>query len=186
MAELKPIGKDQSTSDNPKFGFNFRGVDQVYDALMPLMAKHGVFSVPEVLDQRSEERKSSKGGNLIYRILTIKYTFYASDGSSVSAVVVGEGMDSGDKAANKAMSVGHKYAFFQVFCIATKEVEDPDREQHGSSEQIYEDRETQREVLCMHFRKYDVLDSSTRTRIVGLVMGQPYSKWESIVQENAK
>jgi hypothetical protein len=37
-------------------------------------------------------------------------------------------MDSGDKAANKAMSVAHKYALLQALCIPTEEMADPDRE----------------------------------------------------------
>jgi len=39
--------------------------------------------------------------------------------------VYGEGMDSGDKAYNKAMSIGLKYACFQTFMIPTASV-DPD------------------------------------------------------------
>ena len=35
-------------------------------------------------------------------------------------------MDSGDKATNKAMSIAFKYACFQVFCIPTEEMRDPD------------------------------------------------------------
>ena len=61
-------------------------------------------------------------------MLKVRYTFYAEDGTSVSAVVIGEGMDSGDKASNKAMAIAMKYAFFQVFCIPTEEMKDPDAE----------------------------------------------------------
>ena len=39
-------------------------------------------------------------------------------------------MDSGDKATNKAMSIAFKYACFQVFCIPTEEMIDPDAECH--------------------------------------------------------
>ena len=39
-------------------------------------------------------------------------------------------MDSGDKATNKAMSIAFKYACFQVFCIPTEEMIDPDSECH--------------------------------------------------------
>ena len=72
---------------------------------------------------------SQKGGTLIYSICRIKYTFYAEDGSNVSAVVIGEGMDSGDKATNKAMSIAFKYACFQVFCIPTEEMKDKNKVQ---------------------------------------------------------
>ena len=37
-------------------------------------------------------------------------------------------MDSGDKATNKAMAIAMKYALFQVFCIPTDEMKDPDGE----------------------------------------------------------
>lgn len=37
-------------------------------------------------------------------------------------------MDSGDKATNKAMAIAFKYACFQVFCIPTEEMKDPDAE----------------------------------------------------------
>ena len=52
--------------------------------------------------------------------------FRSEDGSNVSAVVIGEGMDTGDKATNKAMAIAFKYACFQVFCIPTEEMQDPD------------------------------------------------------------
>ena len=108
----------------------YRGIDDVMNALQPLLAKYHIFVVPEVLEQQREERQTARGGLLLYSICRVKYTFYAEDGSSVSAVVIGEGMDSGDKATNKAMSVAFKYACFQVFCIPTEEMKDPDAETH--------------------------------------------------------
>ena len=83
-----------------------------------------------MIDQKREERQTNRGGNLIYSVCTVRYTFYAKDGSSVQCVVVGEGMDSGDKATNKAMSIAFKYACFQVFCIPTEEMKDPDTQGH--------------------------------------------------------
>ena len=108
----------------------FRGIDAVMNALNPAMIKNGIFVVPEILEQIREERTSEKGKLLIYSICKIRFTFYAQDGSSLSAVVIGEGMDGGDKATNKAMSIAFKYACFQVFCIPTEEMRDPDAEIH--------------------------------------------------------
>ena len=127
MGEIGAVGK---TSKNQQQGFMFRGIDAVMNAINPALVKHHLFIVPEILEQTREERTSSKGGLLIYSICKIKYTFYAEDGSSVSAVVIGEGMDSGDKATNKAMSIAFKYACFQVFCIPTEEMVDHDAECH--------------------------------------------------------
>ena len=46
-------------------------------------------------------------------------------------------MDSGDKATNKAMSIAFKYACFQVFCIPTEEMKDPDSDTPDPSAPIY-------------------------------------------------
>lgn len=125
MADIGAIGK---TSFNPQQKFNYRGIDAVMNGLHPVMQKYGLFCSPEVLKQEREERMTNNGGMLKYSILTMKYTVYAPDGSSVCATVIGEGMDSGDKASNKAMSVAFKYAMFQLFCIPTEEMVDPDAE----------------------------------------------------------
>lgn len=138
MRDISAVGKD---SVNQTQGFKYRGIDAVMNALYPVMSKYGLFVTPEVLEQTREERTTTKNvwdkdqkkyvekkSTLLYSILKIKYTMYAPDGSSVSCVVVGEGMDSGDKASNKALAVGLKYACFQMFMIPTEEFVDPDSE----------------------------------------------------------
>ena len=118
MSELGAITKNKR---NQQQGFSYRGVDDVMNALNPLMVKNKLFCVPKVLKNEREERQTSRGSNLLYSIVTMEYTLYAEDGSSVSAVVIGEGMDSGDKASNKAMAIAYKYAMFQIFSIPTEE-----------------------------------------------------------------
>jgi hypothetical protein len=54
----------------------------------------------------------------------------AEDGSKHTVVTVGEAMDSGDKASNKAMSAAYKYAAFQTFCIPTEGDNDADSTTH--------------------------------------------------------
>lgn len=125
MADCPAIAKSQK---NIQQNFMYRGIDVVMNVLQPLFIKHRIFSVPEVLDTLREERQTKSGGNLIYTVLKVKYTFYAEDGSSVSAIVQGEGMDSADKSSNKAMSVAYKYACFQVLNIPTEEMKDPESE----------------------------------------------------------
>ena len=127
---MSEIGAISKAKKNQQQGFMYRGVDDVMNALQPLMVKHGIFIVPEVLEQSREDRTSAKGNSLLYSVCKIKYTFFADDGSSVTAITIGEGMDSGDKASNKAMAVAFKYACFQVFCIPTEEMKDPDAESH--------------------------------------------------------
>lgn len=127
MSDIGAVGK---TSKNTTQGFMFRGIDAVMNAINPALVKNKLFIVPDILEQTREERQTTKGGTLIYSICKVKYTFYAEDGSSITCTVIGEGMDSGDKATNKAMSIAFKYACFQVFCIPTEEMVDADKESH--------------------------------------------------------
>lgn len=134
MEDVGYVGKD---SKNQQQGFKYRSIDAVMNALNPAMIKNKIFCVPEVLEQTREERTTSKGSNLIYSICRMRYRFFAVDGSYVDAVVVGESMDSGDKATNKAMAIAFKYACFQTFCIPTESLmDDPDAtipEQNGKN-----------------------------------------------------
>lgn len=127
MEEIGAVGKNDV---NKTQGFKYRGIDAVMNSINPALVNNHIFIVPEVLEQTREERKSIKGATLIYSVCKIKYTFFAEDGSSITAVTIGEGMDSGDKATNKAMAIAFKYACFQVFCIPTEEMQDPDSESH--------------------------------------------------------
>lgn len=122
LADVEAIGK---TRKNQQQGFNFRGIDDVYNAIHPLFAKHKVFPTCRILDVRTEERTTKSGGALYVCIIKAEYTLWAMDGSSVKTEVVGEGSDSGDKSHNKAMSAAYKYAIFQLLCIPT-EAQDAD------------------------------------------------------------
>lgn len=134
MEEIGAIGKN---SRNGQQNFMYRGIDDVMNALNPAFINHKLFMVPEVVSQTREERQTANGKNLIYSVLSVKYTFYAEDGSSIYTIVPGEGMDSGDKASNKAMSAALKYACFQTFCIPTEEMKDPDAETPPPSTPVY-------------------------------------------------
>jgi len=149
MKEVGHIAKSRTASMGSGGNYNFRGVDDAYAALQLVMAKHGVFTVPVVLEERCEERQSSNGRALFYRILKMRFTFFASDGSSIEAVMIGEGLDSGDKAANKAMSVAHKYALLQVFLIPTSEAKDPENDNHEVQSKNYTDQDFSKRIQAM-------------------------------------
>lgn len=145
MEDIGAVGKNDI---NKTQGFKYRGIDAVMNALSPAMVKHKVFCVPELLDQTREERRTAKGNSLIYSICRMRYRFYTTDGSHIEAVTVGEGMDSGDKATNKAMAIAFKYACFQTFCIPTEELmDDPDKESPEASEKKKEARKIKQEPV---------------------------------------
>jgi len=126
MADVGPITKGR---ENTHFKYSFRGIDDLYNAIQPALIKHGVTVTPSVLDVSHWELEG-KSGPMFRIVAKVAFTFTAvSDGSVSVAVTLGEGLDSGDKACNKAMSAAIKYAFIQSLCIPTEGLsEDSDSE----------------------------------------------------------
>ena len=108
--------------------YNFRGIDDVYNALNPLLGKHKICSVPEVLSCERTSTTNSNGKQVVHAQIMLKMTYYAQDGSSVSAVIPAEGLDYSDKAINKAISAAVKYAHFVTFSIPTEASADSEQD----------------------------------------------------------
>jgi len=130
QAALSAQGIAKNKRNTQGTGYNFRGIDDVYNALAPELAKNGLVVIPRVMSRDAVERTSRQGGALFYITVDVEFDFVSSeDGSKHTARTFGEAMDSGDKATNKAMSAAFKYAMFQTFCIPT-EAQDADAETH--------------------------------------------------------
>jgi len=122
------ISKDRS---NQQQGYKFRGIDDVYNALSPLLAKHGLCILPRCTERVCVERINAKGTALFYVTVGVEFDFVsAEDGSKHTVKTYGEAMDSGDKATNKAMSAAYKYAAMQAFSIPTEADNDADAHTH--------------------------------------------------------
>ena len=121
-------------------GYKFRGIDDVYNAMAPILAEHKLCVLPKVTDRQVTERINKHGTALFYVTVHMDFTLVSGeDGSSHIISTIGEAMDSGDKATNKAMSAAYKYALMQAFCIPTEGDND-------SESQTHEVRPTQQEV----------------------------------------
>lgn len=130
QGELAKEGISKSRK-NTQQGYNFRGIDDVYNVLSPLLAKHGLCILPRILTRGVTERETQKGGVLFYVVVEAEFDFVcAEDGSAHTVRTFGEAMDSGDKATNKAMSAAYKYAAFQAFAIPTEGDNDADASTH--------------------------------------------------------
>jgi hypothetical protein len=117
--------------NNQQQGYKFRGIDDVYNALAPVLAENELVILPRVLSREVTERTTSKGGNLFYVVVEAEFDIVAaSDGSKHTIKTYGEAMDSADKATNKAMSAAYKYAAMQTFCIPTEGDNDADAQTH--------------------------------------------------------
>lgn len=127
-AAKEGIAKDRN---NAQQGYKFRGIDDVYNALAPILSRNGLLMLPNVLSRSVVERQTQKGGTLFYTTVEAEFTLVsAEDGSSHVIKTYGEAMDSGDKSTNKAMSAAYKYAAMQAFCIPTQGDNDADAETH--------------------------------------------------------
>lgn len=128
MGEIGAIAKDRK---NQQQGFAYRGIDDVYNTLQPILARNGLFCLPVQMDIiEQKERTTQRGGTLLCTLIKSTFRVYAPDGSFVEGETFGEAMDSGDKSFNKAMSIAQKYFYFQTFSIPTAELVDPDAESH--------------------------------------------------------
>lgn len=131
QSDLSQVGIAKNRNNTQGAGFKFRGIDDVLNALSPLLAKHGLVIIPRMLNRSCVERSSKSGGALFYVTVEAEFDFVsAEDGTKTTARMIGEAMDSGDKATNKAMSAAYKYAAFQTFAIPTEGTPDADSETH--------------------------------------------------------
>lgn len=130
MKDIGSVGKDQK---NQAQGFKFRGIDQFVNALYPALTKNGVFMAPRCVKEEHElkevTRNNGKAGVDKHVTILMEYDFFAEDGSKVTVgPIPAEGLDSGDKATNKALSAALKYALIQTFSVPTEDMAEADSE----------------------------------------------------------
>jgi len=193
MSDIKAIGKDQKVQAGPA-RFNFRGIDDVYNALHAVMAAHQVFNTVELLDYKPLKEVETANGRKQYQAYNLyRYHFWAEDGSRVSSDAIGEALDSGDKASSKAASMGHKYALLQVFMIPTADMQDGDKETHDvfdpgnrqsqDRRRIDAQKERSRQRVILWIRDKGKLDP-TKVDLDALISKLDFSKpmlWKGIL-----
>lgn len=130
MARMSKVGIAKNNK-NAQQGYKFRGIDDFFNALAPFLAESKLLILPRVKSRIVTERETKSGGVLFYVVLDVEFDFVSAiDGSKHTVQVVGEAMDSGDKASNKAMSAAYKYACMEAFCIPTEGDNDADATTH--------------------------------------------------------
>jgi ERF superfamily len=125
MAEIRAIDKKQR---NQQQNYAFRGIDDVFNELQPILVAHGVWYTPEAIENDHEWRQTKSGGWQHSTVLKIRYRFYGPAGDSIVTESIGESADPADKSTQQAMSQALKSLLLQTFCIRTKESaeNDPD------------------------------------------------------------
>lgn len=106
--------------------YTYRSIDDVTARLAPLLAKHGLCTLPRLLRRHAESCCGDGGEELLRVVVLAAFDLVSSrDGSRHTVRAGGEALDAGDKGTAKAMSSAFKYAMIQTFCIPVP-VEDAD------------------------------------------------------------
>ena len=106
---------------NQQQGYNFRGIDDVLNALSLALVEAGLVILPRCTERVVVERETKTGGALFNVTCKVEFDLVSTeDGSKHTVTTYGEAMDSVDKATNKAMSAAYKYLALLVFCIPTE------------------------------------------------------------------
>ena len=131
QSELAKVGITKSRTNPQGQGYKFRGIDDIFNTISPLLSEHKLCILPRVIARDCVERISQRGIALFYVTVEVEFDFVSSeDGSKHTIKTFGEAMDSGDKATNKAMSAAYKYAALQAFAIPTEGDNDTENQTH--------------------------------------------------------
>jgi len=130
VAVMRNVGYVQKVQPDRKGGgglnYSFASEADLIAALRPHMVAVGLTFAPVEMARLSDVEFTSAKGTAGHRVvIACTWDFcHAPSDTHLRVVSQGEGMDYGDKASNKAMTVALKYALRQTFIIETGD--DPD------------------------------------------------------------
>lgn len=139
MAELAKEGIAKARRTESGARYNFRGIDDIYNVVSPLLVANQLCILPRVTDRQSTKETTKNGGNLFYTTVQAEFDIVSTvDGSRHTIMTVGEAMDSSDKSSTKAMSIAYRSAVIMAFGIPTEGDNDPENQEFdlGESETL--------------------------------------------------
>lgn len=77
--DLAKVGISKDRRNSQGAGYNFRGIDDVYNALSPLLATHGLCILPRMLTREIIERQSKSGGAFFYVTVDAEFDFVSAE-----------------------------------------------------------------------------------------------------------
>jgi hypothetical protein len=113
---------------NQQQNYKYRGIDDVYNVLGPLLAEHGLMIVPLVTRAEVVVGQTKSGGTSYHHTVEVAYYIYGPDGDRMDVVPIsrGECIDTSDKGLNKALSAAYKYWVLSAFCVPLEGQDDAD------------------------------------------------------------
>ena len=139
-AELAQIGIAK-VRENADQHYKFRGIDEVYSTIAPLLAKHRLIIVPRIINRVCTPRTTRNGGYLADVCVEAEFVLMHPEETTqpISITTYGEAMDTADKATNKAISAAHKYAILMLFTVPTVGENDADERTPAPGRDFSED-----------------------------------------------
>ncbi len=104
---------------NDEAEYQYRSIEDVLNALAPLLARHKLCVLPRALERHGQSVGATQ-------LVTVRMAFdlvSALDGSRHTIESFGEGIDESDKGTAKAISAAYKSAMLQAFCIPVPQVD---------------------------------------------------------------
>lgn len=120
------ISKDKRCQGGGNFAY--RGIEDVYAALSPLLADAGLIITTNRIERLEDVTSGGQKPMRLVRIKVIFRLFAVEDGSFLDVESLGEGADMSDKASGKALSYAYKQMVFTNFAVPVEGQPDSDRE----------------------------------------------------------
>lgn len=121
MQDVQFIAKGKSVTAGPA-RYNFRGIDDILNAVGPVLRKHGVSVIPTgVRPEFSVVTTQGANGSrsMNYCRSVGQFTIFGPRGDTIVGEALGEGFDPGDKSGSKASSVSLRTFYIQALAIPT-------------------------------------------------------------------
>jgi len=116
MEKVSYVQKEEKKVNNQ---YRFVSHDAVTSAVQPYLVEFGVVPVPTVINRVQD-------GNRTEVDVRVDFVNMDAPEEKVEVTMFGYGVDQQDKGPGKAFSYAKKYAFLQLFCLATGD--DPERD----------------------------------------------------------
>jgi len=108
------IAKARKNTDQ---NFLYRGIDDVYNVVGPILANAGLLILPQGLQRTERTYTTSTGKTGVHATVQGHYRWQHVEGGYVDVEAFGEAQDFQARAHQKAMSTAYKNMLFSVLCI---------------------------------------------------------------------
>jgi len=140
VAVMQEVGYVQKQK-SPNLNYSYAGEAALIAALRPVMIENGVYCYVSKITPVRDTFTTAKGTSMNVTVSQGEVTFvHAKSGTSITVQAIGEGMDTGDKSANKSATGLLKYGLRQTFLIETGD--DPDTHDSKPMERKKEEQQS--------------------------------------------